>query len=401
MKSRSLLPLAVLFVLGISITGWYQYAATDVVADFAPTHTPEEAAERVALAQEAQHELLLASQLQAVTPADLPAATTVYFPQTGHHLSNRSGFLDFWRANGQVLIFGYPITEELVEDGKVVQYFERARFEYHPELAGTDWAVQLGLVGLDVLGGPVPADVIDMQSPGVRYFPETRHTLRGDFLEYWERRGGVQMFGYPLTEVQYENGRAIQYFERAKFEYYPEDVAQFYRTQEQYNALNINSLYEVTLADMGRRAALVRGVTMQPVPQIPGTPLWSPSLWYRNIDVDLSRQWLTAYEDSLPVYRAPITTGKAGFETPAGTFAIYNKLVTQTMEGTARGETWSVPNVPWVMYVHGGVALHGTYWHNLFGSGARISHGCINLRIEDAQWLYEWADVGTTVRIHY
>jgi lipoprotein-anchoring transpeptidase ErfK/SrfK len=53
------------------------------------------------------------------------------------------------------------------------------------------------------------------------------------------------------------------------------------------------------------------------------------------------------------------------------------------------------------MYVVGGVALHGTYWHNAFGTGARMSHGCINLTIEDAQWLYEWADIGTTVTIHY
>lgn len=71
------------------------------------------------------------------------------------------------------------------------------------------------------------------------------------------------------------------------------------------------------------------------------------------------------------------------------------------MTGTAGGESWYVPNVPWVMYVSGGVALHGTYWHNLFGSGARISHGCINLPIDDAQWLYQWASIGTAVHIHY
>ncbi|NTW01741.1 MAG: L,D-transpeptidase, partial [Oscillochloris sp.] len=49
----------------------------------------------------------------------------------------------------------------------------------------------------------------------------------------------------------------------------------------------------------------------------------------------------------------------------------------------------------------GGVAFHGTYWHNAHGTGVRMSHGCVNLRIDDAEWLYEWADIGTIVSIHY
>jgi lipoprotein-anchoring transpeptidase ErfK/SrfK len=54
-----------------------------------------------------------------------------------------------------------------------------------------------------------------------------------------------------------------------------------------------------------------------------------------------------------------------------------------------------------VMYINGGVALHGTYWHNLFGSGARPSHGCVNLPLRAAKWLYGWAPVGTPVRVTY
>ncbi|MFN3372433.1 MAG: hypothetical protein ACK44M_02555, partial [Chloroflexus sp.] len=81
----------------------------------------------------------------------LPIVRTVYFPATGHHLSNRVGFLDFWRANGQLHIFGMPISEELVIDGRIVQYFERARFEYHSEYAGTPLQVQLGLIGQEWL----------------------------------------------------------------------------------------------------------------------------------------------------------------------------------------------------------------------------------------------------------
>ena len=60
-----------------------------------------------------------------------------------------------------------------------------------------------------------------------------------------------------------------------------------------------------------------------------------------------------------------------------------------------------VPNVPNVMYINGGVALHGTYWHNRFGTGARLSHGCVNLPLRAAGWLYDWAPMGTTVRVTY
>jgi lipoprotein-anchoring transpeptidase ErfK/SrfK len=119
------------------------------------------------------------------------------------------------------------------------------------------------------------------------------------------------------------------------------------------------------------------------------------------IEVDLSKQWLVAYEDGEVVYDAPVATGKDGFNTPTGTYDIYNKLPLRTMRGELNGESWTVPNVPNVMYINGMVALHGTYWHNKFGTGVRMSHGCVNLSLADAAWLYAWAPVGTTVTIHH
>ena len=59
-------------------------------------------------------------------------------------------FLRYWQADGGLAIFGYPISEELMEDGYLVQYFERNRFEYHPEFAGTRNEVLLGLLGIEV-----------------------------------------------------------------------------------------------------------------------------------------------------------------------------------------------------------------------------------------------------------
>lgn len=387
----------VLVVLGSVLLAYHQ-ATPPAGADFAPTLSPREAARRVVAAQAADRARRWSQVLRTVAPEDLPRTPTVYFPQTGHHLSNRAGFLDFWRANGQVVTFGYPLTEERFEDGRVVQYFERVRLEHHPTLAGTEWEVHPGLLGSDVAGEH--AGIPDPQN-GVRYFPETQHTLYGEFLDYWEQHGGVKIFGFPISEEFEEDGRIVQYFERARLEYHPEDMGVFYRNQEQYSALDLDTLYEVLPGDLGRQAARRRGLDMAPVPQLTGAPAWEPALWSRRIEVNLSEQWLTAYEDDLVVYRAPVTTGRDGFNTPAGQFAIYDKLPMQTMTGSAGGESWYVPNVPWVMYVAGGVALHGTYWHNLFGSGIRLSHGCINLPIDDAQWLYQWADIGIPVTIHY
>ncbi len=119
----------------------------------------------------------------------------------------------------------------------------------------------------------------------------------------------------------------------------------------------------------------------------------------RYIVVSISEQWLYAYEDDVQVFDAPVSTGKDGFDTPTGDFAIYEKIESQTMEGSIGGEDYYVPDVPHVMYINGGVALHGTYWHDLFGTGIRMSHGCINLPLDAAAWLYDWTDIGTPVSV--
>ena len=381
-----------------TIAGVRAVVAGPPVADFAPSYSPREAAVRVAAAQAAQVRQQLRPNAGAIDPNSLPQVVTLYFSQTGHHLSNRAGFLDFWRANGQALIFGYPITEEIVENGRVVQYFERARFEYHPELLGTGSEIQLGLLGRELLAERMPVGVADPQD-GAQYFSETKHTLLGEFLSYWERRGSVSTFGYPISEELEEDGRVVQYFERARFEYHPDDMAPFYRDMERSNGIALNTLREVALNDLGRQLAQARGINTAPVARLSGVGEWSPALWTRRIEVNLSTQWLTAYEDELVVYRAPVATGRDGFNTPTGSYAIYDRLPVQTMTGSAGGESWYVPDVPWVQYVVGGVALHGTYWHNQFGTGYRLSHGCINLSMDDAEWLYGWADIGTIVEI--
>jgi lipoprotein-anchoring transpeptidase ErfK/SrfK len=118
----------------------------------------------------------------------------------------------------------------------------------------------------------------------------------------------------------------------------------------------------------------------------------------KAILVSLSRQTMWVYKGDDIVLTSLVSTGRAGFETPTGTFQILSKLPSQTMEGVIGGEYYNVPNVPNVMYfTNEGHALHGTYWHNNFGTP--MSHGCVNLPMDVAAWLYNWAPVGTPVYI--
>jgi hypothetical protein len=403
----SLIFAAAVFVLTTTLPHPTAAKRPPAVADFIAPMSPAEAQARVAAAQQAdlQRRVDLARELAATSPDSLPMVQSVFFNQTSHHVSDRAGFLRFWRQHGGVMIFGYPISEEIVEDGRIVQYFERARFEFHPEMLGQDEQIQLSLLGRELTQGRSFPD--GSPDGGTIYFPETKHTLSGKFLQFWEKRGGLPIFGYPISEPFEEASpsdgqvRVTQYFERARFEFHPEALGGFYHQQAEALGLRLAGLYEVQLADFGRQVARQKGYDFANSSKLAGAPDWSPTVWSRRIDVDLSAQQLTAYEGDTPVFHAAIATGKDGFNTPTGSYAIYSQYEMQTMTGSGGGETWYVPDIPWVQYVVGGVALHGTYWHDQWGSGVRMSHGCINLNIDDAQWLFEWADVGTAVDIHY
>jgi hypothetical protein len=80
----------------------------------------------------------------------LKPPTSQYFNETGFTVGG--GFLQFWKSQGGLTIFGYPITEEFVEKGHTVQYFERARFEHHPNTNPVLWDVMLGRVGAELIG---------------------------------------------------------------------------------------------------------------------------------------------------------------------------------------------------------------------------------------------------------
>lgn len=133
-----------------------------------------------------------------------------------------------------------------------------------------------------------------------------------------------------------------------------------------------------------------------PAVDLGGIPVGSEERW---IDVDLSTQSLVAYIGAEPVYSTLVSSGLWQFPTVTGQFRIYLRYEAQDMSGFHLGYNYYLPSVPYVMYFFEDYALHGAYWHNNFGTP--MSHGCVNLAVEDAEWLYEFANVGTLVNVHY
>lgn len=164
--------------------------------------------------------LMLLSVLAAAAPTPAAAQADLrYIPETGHYL--RGAFRQYWERNGGVGTFGYPLTEEYFRsDGRVVQWFERARFEL---ASANPPVVELGRIGVEYTGDRIFPQIPPFQTNRQqRYIPQTGHSLKGLFRQTWEARGAERIFGFPISEEIYEqiNGQwtLAQYFERARFE---------------------------------------------------------------------------------------------------------------------------------------------------------------------------------------
>lgn len=118
------------------------------------------------------------------------------------------------------------------------------------------------------------------------------------------------------------------------------------------------------------------------------------------IDVNISKQTITAYEGNVALKTILVSTGVAAHPTVVGTFHILSKYKAVRMTGGTPGiDYYDLPNVPYTMFFYQGYAIHGTYWHHNFGHP--MSHGCVNLPTDDAKWFFDWAPIGTTVVTHY
>jgi lipoprotein-anchoring transpeptidase ErfK/SrfK len=378
---------------------------------------------------------VLALVLAALTPLTSRAEEwsppeAVYIAETGHNLYEP--FLSFWRDNGRTGSIGDPISESFKEGGITFQYFEKARLELRGDtvVRGAIGSEYLAARGVDLTDLPSRPRLLrgnEFDEPSTtpftrlraavlpndedhRFFPESGHTLNSSFKLAWEQ-GGLARFGYPVSEEFAEvspiDGKVYttQYFERARFEYHPET----------------SNNYSVVLTPLGATVAAARGVHTAAVAQ-GELPTYSEALFTpppppaptasrpagapaaaKLIDVDLSEQYLTAFEGNTVVYEGYISSGTGDNPTPVGTFSVFSKLVADDMRGpdpNLPGGQYFQPDVPWVMYfAAGGYAIHGVYWHSSFGTPR--SHGCVGTPVGAANFLYNWAPIGTLIYIHY
>jgi hypothetical protein len=193
-------------------------------------------------------------QIMAQTPLSR------YFPETDKTVSDK--FLEYWSAKGGLQAYGYPLTEARPElnqiSGKtyLTQWFEHTRFELHLENTGS--TVELGLLGVELCANAMQNDpnflpalpLMDSSDFGTpRFFPTTKHNLSHPFLAFWEQEGGINRFGYPISEehaeIDPESGKIyqVQWFERARFEYRPENAV---------------TSYEILLGLLGRQALTLK-----------------------------------------------------------------------------------------------------------------------------------------------
>lgn len=141
-----------------------------------------------------------------------------YFPETGHNL--QGDFFNFYYAvSDPTTLYGYPITEEFTRaDGLKVQYFQRTRFEYHPELPEGQ-RVTLTNIGTELY---TPGTQLNIYSPfACRLFTPNNYAVCFAFLEFLDKNGGVAQFGNPISPFEYHDGVIVQYFEKARMEWQP------------------------------------------------------------------------------------------------------------------------------------------------------------------------------------
>ena len=149
--------------------------------------------------------------------------TWQYFPETGHSISGEFWFY-YQQNDDSAFIFGSPITEQFLDlkSGRLVQYFQRARFELYPEKPAGERVVLTDLGPAIFQGSPQDGGVSNDNPLSCRSSAKTGYPICFAFLEFYDANGGASVFGEPITAFRFYNERIVQYFEHARFDWYPE-----------------------------------------------------------------------------------------------------------------------------------------------------------------------------------
>lgn len=354
-----------------------------------------------------------------------------WVPESGHSVTGY--MLDYWRANGAASVYGNPISQPFGASNQLYsQAFERGVFQYSPVwLYSDDAAVRLMPIVRHEMGtqrsarrsdgrrpladrraGMVPATFDSERSEqvvseGGRFSASTGYSISGDFGAWYDNHEGWFYLGSPVSEPMRLRGVDGQMFE---------------------NGILLKQDGNVSVAPLPREHPEKYGFNTAQIDQ-GGMPTYSESMFYstwnpnsvdpttiegqKHIVVSISDQMMRVYQGDVLVLETYVSTGLSPNDTEIGAFHVRIKYESQTMEGftdgsgevislgaegDGEGESYSVSDVPHVMYInYEAEAIHGAYWHNNFG--ARMSHGCINLPLDVAAFLYEFSPLGTPVTV--
>jgi lipoprotein-anchoring transpeptidase ErfK/SrfK len=166
-------------------------------------------------------------------------------------------------------------------------------------------------------------------------------------------------------------------------------IAKMYDVSMQ-DIINLNNIENPDLLFVGQELIIPASGVYTPS-QEDAPPAPTPT--GKSIVVSTENQRIYAYQDGKLVRTHLVSTGTSRTPTVLGDYKIQYKFAADDMQGP----DYFLPQVPWTMYFYQGYAIHGTYWHNAFGRP--MSHGCVNLPVDEAKWFYDFADVGTTVRV--
>ncbi|MGI8643994.1 MAG: L,D-transpeptidase [Thermomicrobiales bacterium] len=366
-------------------------------------------------------------------PPDLgESSLQVYVEESGHTVGG--WMLDYWRANGAGEVYGNPISEPFDAGGYYSQAFERGVFQFYPELLWTELPV-VGLmpIGHTALNGRVGAFRADgrraggggdrrveawLPTPltGSEFYDEvTGHTISGSFLEWYEDHEGEFYLGSPISEPVAERGQDVQYFERGVL-------------LDGKRGTRLAPLAaELTASDhllVDTEPIRQGDLPLYDETEIVSAPNPAPvdggeATGRKRIEVDISEQTIRAYQGGSLVMEALVSTGIKPNGTEKGEFHVRIKRELEDMAGftdstgevvalgdeptedsfVGNQESYDVEDVPNVLYFNQEAeALHGAYWHDNFGTP--MSHGCVNLPLDVAAFLFEWAPLGTEVWVH-
>ena len=376
------------------------------------------------------------------------SASCQFFTETGHTLGEP--FASFWNTRGGMALFGPPVSEPFDDPkaaGTRVQVFESAVLESRsgvvsprpmgrilaerdelrgdpaflpaPPTGGTTFLVKAS-DGLRLRAAPnldaemvavLPDNTEFIAAPGSsgEWIPGYADNLSGWVAAtYLTERPPLPQIdladwdplvwqGATLGETNVRREPTTKAPVAEELDYgEPVTVTEWLKGEEVFEGADL-------WAKIGdRRYVYARNIGRNAPVLPPPLPADAPT-WGKWIDVNLIQQLVTAYDGTTPVRTTETTTGMAGWETPPGFYTIIHRVANETMTSGAIGAEnfYRLDDVLFTQYfTDRGHALHFAWWRTKETIGRPGSHGCVNLLLEDARFLWDWAELGTPVYVH-